>query len=89
MLRPTGVRMDIHRSTGLRWLAFLLGAFLAPALHAQSPQPAENPNLELVGGGVVHAVAKQPDGGLIVGGFFPLCSCAALQYRALQCRRHA
>ncbi len=37
---------------------------------ASAAEPLANPNLDLRGGGIVYAVARQPDGGTIVAGSF-------------------
>ncbi|MDC8015019.1 Ig-like domain repeat protein [Tahibacter soli] len=46
-------------------------AWLSPAA-AQSPPPLPNPDLGLVVAGTVSAVARQADGGLVIGGNFTL-----------------
>ena len=52
------------------WLIANLLALLAAPVAAQSPTPLPNPNLELLTNGIVSAIALQPDGGVVFGGYF-------------------
>lgn len=42
----------------------------ATALHAQSPAPLPLPNLDLTTNGFVEAIVRQPDGAIVIGGYF-------------------
>jgi len=56
------------------WLPIAASAFallgLVPVASAQPPSPLAAPNLELYARGIVHAVARTADGGIVVGGQF-------------------
>jgi len=68
MGRGVGTQRPSGLAAGLaRLLALLL---LAGAAHAQAPAPLAQPNLALFAGGIVYAVLRLPDGGVVIGGLF-------------------
>lgn len=63
--------MDVRLTSSALWItkACLLLAWMATA-SAQSPAPLTDPDLELLTNGVVIAIARPPDGGVLLGGVF-------------------
>lgn len=54
----------------VRGLLLLAGLAFGAFVQAQTPPALSTPNLQLVTNGTVFAIARQPDGGLIIGGSF-------------------
>lgn len=63
--------MKIDKTWAGMWRFGMLAAFfcVAPA-RAQAPAPLSIPDVKLVVNGTVNAIARQPDGGTIIGGDF-------------------
>lgn len=70
MTHPVPIRpMASARGIVIAALFFITAMAASPAF-AQVIEPLQKPNLNLVAGGTVYAIARQPDGGTIIGGQF-------------------